>query len=803
MAPVNRRPATRQHPSPTQEELATDADAYPPFDLDDRNDYSINEESNSLGLFRGPTIDQYRPQLDNPSQMLPGDDNDVDTALEQYLSTQEQDDEQSRQAMEEEYSLEIPSDDDDDAADDNAADEQYNIPYTQGTLDAASVLAAGFNAGANNNNEEEEEELEPTTEENTQQQPTTNLAASIAAQLRTHGLTNSGLQADELQFVADCDEGKNTTQYDNTKKRLEIRFFDTLEKCGGAILSKLATEKIPNPHDLHTSNCIDHSFYAAVAGEKDADKHEILNKCFILCGMKWECLTGERKGQAIQPVSFVKMMQQLTYVFQEKGVLYLFNEDFNKKGEFHGVMKKRWRDIRKKDPSFGTGSKRARVEKTLVRKFFQAIRDKRIRPFEDPEHCLVCVIFIIGYCCGLRGSKEHIDLDTTNVYLGEYTLEDGPELAGLKWGGVKVPFSKTNNLNMNKTWLPRDKDVMLTFVETPEHDCFDPYAIFVCYIRHCHPRAKKFYGRLVKQGDKLEGGKLAQEFSKPVWYAESGHGRTNWNLGPDKHRSLCKQIAQLAGVEHWNQCTGHALRALCITHCIASNLTAVDVAAKVRHSSTNTQKDYAHDCPERKANRVLCMTDKPRKRPAQEQVIADDVVVVETQPMLPQNRALFKHATKKRFIPSEEEKENKIVSIGSNDLDNELIRLQKENEILRLQKENQRMKEELTGSATRRRESPPDSAPRRHGRSFPPSNPRHEFDDGYHYQQHDSGYRRSYPPPPPRGPPRHHLHHTVTTTTAVTLPTPMVVIMKKITVAIMEDIIVVEQLHHLLLISKI
>jgi len=419
------------------------------------------------------------------------------------------------------------------------------------------------------------------------------------------------------------------------------------------------------------------------------------------------------------------------------------------------VMKKRWHEIRKKDPSFGTGSKRARAEKTLVRKFIQAIRDKHIRPFEDPEHCLVCAMFVIGCHCGLRGSKEHIDLDTNGVHLGEHTVEDGPELAGLKWGGVKVPFSKTNNLNMNKTRLPRDKDVMFTFVETPEHDCFDPHATFVHYIRHCHPRAKKFYGRLVKQGDKLEGGKLAQEFGKAVWHAESGHGRTNWNLGPDKHRSLCKQIAQLAGVEHWNQCTGHALRALCVAHCIASNLTAVDVAAKVRHSSTNTQKDYAHDCPERKANRALCMTEKPRKRPAQEQVIADDVVVVETQPMLPHNRALFEHATKKRIVHSEEEKENKRASVGSNDLDSELVRLQKENEILRLQKENQRMKEELAGASNRRHASPVDSGPRRHGRSFPPSNHRvyPECDDGFHYPQHDSGHRRSYPPPPQHGPP--------------------------------------------------
>ena len=116
--------------------------------------------------------------------------------------------------------------------------------------------------------------------------------------------------------------------------------------------------------------------------------------------------------------------------------------------------------MRKTDPTFGTGSKRARVEKTLVRKFVEAIRNGVLRPFEDPEHCLVCVTFIIGCCCALRGSKEHIDLDVANVHLGEHAVEDGVELAGLKWGGVKVPFSKTNNINMNKTRLSRDKDAL-------------------------------------------------------------------------------------------------------------------------------------------------------------------------------------------------------------------------------------------------------------------------------------------------------------------------------------------------------
>ena len=363
------------------------------------------------------------------------------------------------------------------------------------------------------------------------------------------------------------------------------------------------------------------------------------------------------------------------------------------------------------------------------------------------------------------------------IYLGECTVEDGEELAGLKWGGVKVPFSKTNQLNLNNTKLPVDEDVSLAFTEQPWHDCFDPCAIWCFYIAHVHPNAKKFYGRIVKQGPKLEGGKLQKEFGRPVWFAESGHGRTNWNLGPTKHRQLCQKIAMLAGVANWEACTGHALRALCIAHCVASKMTAVDVAAKVRHKSLNGQKDYATDCNERKAARLLAMNNEPvgninlnqKPNSAKPKEVAVDSVIIQTQPMLPQNRNEFLHAAKKCCLgPNEDGKENAIVSKSIElDLDTELEKLKKENEILRLKKENQRMKEELTGSSGTPSE-PRSPIPRRNGRSYPPSyhhrdpsplEERFYFPNSRNDGYRSEGYRHSYPPPsnhyrrssPPRG----------------------------------------------------
>mgnify|MGYP007080233200 CR=1 FL=1 len=154
-------------------------------------------------------------------------------------------------------------------------------------------------------------------------------------------------------------------------------------------------------------------------------------------------------------------------------------------------------------------------------------------------------------------------------------------------------------------------------------------------------------------------------------------------------------------------------------------MTAVDVAAKVRHKSLNSQKDYATDCNERKATRLLAMNNEPanesnlnkKRASVKPKEVAADAVIVQTQPMLPNNRNEFLHAAKKRKVdPEDDGKENTIVS----DLDTELEQLKKQNEILRLKQENQRIQDELTrsGGARSVHHLP---IPRRHGRSYPPS----------------------------------------------------------------------------------
>ena len=175
-----------------------------------------------------------------------------------------------------------------------------------------------------------------------------NLASKLASFSRKHGLI--GLNEEEKEHVNTCKEGKNISKCEAKQNSLEKQFFDTILEHGGH-LKILATDVKPNKHHLSEANAMDKRFYSVCGGSKNQAKHKLVNDCFALCAMKWQCQSGKNKGKSLQPSSFNKHMEQLHIVLEAKGTQHSFSEDFNNAGEFYGVLKKKWKDIRKVDPS--------------------------------------------------------------------------------------------------------------------------------------------------------------------------------------------------------------------------------------------------------------------------------------------------------------------------------------------------------------------------------------------------------------------------------------------------------------------
>jgi len=276
-----------------------------------------------------------------------------------------------------------------------------------------------------------------------------------------------------------------------------------------------------------------------------------------------------------------------------------------------------WNDIRKKDPSFGTGANGARADPDFLRLFVQAIKRGVLKPCENAVDCLRCTMFATGHCPALRGKTEQSDLLLENCHLGFCLPEDGEELSGLEWAGAAAPWSKTQQLNLKKVITERNENVLLAWVEDPTHKVWRPVHHWKFCLSKCHPEAKKFCARILRgapgnpmkqapaKNEITECDRACKEVRKDMWFAASG--ATANNLGHNPIGNHCAQLAKDIGIVNWQRVTGHAFRALSVTRCLEQGLSATKTACKARHASAEAQRHCAQETNEQKANRMVAM----------------------------------------------------------------------------------------------------------------------------------------------------------------------------------------------------
>lgn len=433
----------------------------------------------------------------------------------------------------------------------------------------------------------------------------TSLAKVIYDDLMERGLET--LDSEEKKFVQSVKRGANTTEYIEKCEAQVEKFFSVIEEFGGNNLRKLCVME-PSRYSHGTKE--DKAFYNQLGGEKNQVKKYVVNMCLVLFVMKSKVTRGKNKGKPYQPSTLDKYLQLISYDWKAKGVLYNYKTDFNGKGEFHGLVKEMWHQHSKKDPSFGTCPNRARAPADMLEIIIKAVRSRVLRPYDDPSHCLMTTIAINGIYVGLRGQKEHSDLRMEQIKLGTFPDSEVEDLAGKDYVGVQIPRSKTQHLGFGKTVIPREKDVLIPILSTPDHDCWNPASIYCFYLDKCHPHATKFYARLAKSNERI---KYKEEFGKDIWfcpsgtYKNSGQEDNNKNLGKNTITTNVRALGKLVGLseEELMTLTGHAFRAVCITNLIASGTTASDIATHVRQSNINSCKPYARAHGQRLANRLI------------------------------------------------------------------------------------------------------------------------------------------------------------------------------------------------------
>jgi hypothetical protein len=570
-----------------------------------------------------------------------------------------------------------------------------------------------------------------------------------------------GLDETEKAAVKNCKRGGNSKKTLDTEEALEKRMFNTIRTYGSNHMKNLL-EVVPMNTDP-TGKRHDYRFYNIVSGEKTEGKHRLLNSVFTLLLFKWKKLTGGPKeiGKPLQPNSFCKYMQKLGYIMSRKGVQYRWETDFNSRGDFHGIAQDMWKQYRKTDRTYGVNPNRKRTDPNLLKMVVTAIENGTLQPYSNPKDLLALVVFINGYYCGLRGKMEHTELMMDDIRDGIFTEAEGSELSGLEYCGVVLPFSKMKQLKFNTSSLPTDIDAcLLTFVE---EDCaLDPVKIYRFYLNHCHVDAEKFY---CAEGTPKQKEIWSRQQGKPIWFGPSKPKPTvtpkdpvtgknitinlRSNIGHNTITKYCQYIAQVAGVDDWKKCTGHALRALMITDSISNGMTAASVAKQARHSSINSQAGYNKEDRRQIGNRVN--QGRARVAAAKRKVInIDDDDSDDTKQVIGvAPTACSTLAGKKWAEPPAYPKENSITSPMTAKIAELESKLQKKKRIEELEKQLDN-KEQVTTQPPTTHHNPGPAPP--HYQHPPPPPPQQQ--QYHHYPAPQYHYPAPLPPPPlPVGPP--------------------------------------------------
>jgi hypothetical protein len=425
------------------------------------------------------------------------------------------------------------------------------------------------------------------------------------AEIRDNIEAGDDYDMDAKQAESKTTRGCNEAKYESRKESLEKKFFDTIKEYGGTNLAYLL-EIVPTVHSGGRRH--DHQFYNLCGGEPHDDKKFILNKCLILCALKWTIKQGDKKGVPLQPNTFETYMKTLFMILRDKGIRYRFEKDFNGKGEFHGVVIQQvWEKARKNDPTFGCKPNEAQFMENADRKVVEAMMSGKIS-MENPTDLRNLAMFVAGRFWALRGVTEPHSMLLEDIFFGQYGEDDAVEVRGLRYIGVKIPWDKTHQLKFRSTVCRDQKKCILTLVENMTWGELCPYKVLETYLSHLHPDSKRFLNRPCDSPGRLaEYQKIHPDID--IWYYPSGSGaHANYNVGKNQIPKLHKDFAKACGAENYKHCTGQGLRKLCLTKAVDSNMHPIDIAAIARHSSLNSQKVYIKGAQKRKALTALALT---------------------------------------------------------------------------------------------------------------------------------------------------------------------------------------------------
>ncbi|GFH44372.1 predicted protein [Chaetoceros tenuissimus] len=276
-----------------------------------------------------------------------------------------------------------------------------------------------------------------------------------------------------------------------------------------------------------------------------------------------------------------KIKRILTEMHTKYKVPKVTLSDFPASGSFRSMLAEKWQDIRQKNPDFGITKGMSEIVYDDIQIVNKAIKDGKLKPYEDPYHCLLLVVFTLLRIFAYR-PNEVKKFNAENMTFGKYI--DG-ELKGETYMQCQVWFDKVTKLKLGKTQLDRTYGTAKVYDNSKDEDFyFKPVELFLFYNSR-RPKRKTGNDEFLCHATRKKNG-----FNKDTdpWFRDA-------NVGENWISSVYRRIGDIIGNEEFKKVTGHGGRASFITHALLDKVNPQAIIAQTRHASFNALQNYARN----------------------------------------------------------------------------------------------------------------------------------------------------------------------------------------------------------------
>ena len=281
-----------------------------------------------------------------------------------------------------------------------------------------------------------------------------------------------------------------------------------------------------------------------------------------------------KDGTNYKPSSLHTLLKHIFAVLRLKYDLGIGMNDFQATGSFRGVVSEMWTANQEVDPTFAVkkGMSEINIKDLVIMN--EKILDGTLKPFENPFHLKIFVIFILIRLFGFRRSDVVV---ITRNYVEFLVHKVGPDI-GKRYCLITVPFSKTRRLKLSTTGVPAWYSQVKLRDNEDEKGYFNPF------------RVMEFYVSKLRKDFSVNERFLKRELKKfnvdSVWFSKG-------NVGGNYITSIYRTIGDVISDESFAHITSHAGRACLITSSIFSNVTPLAIISQTRHANISGIGPYS------------------------------------------------------------------------------------------------------------------------------------------------------------------------------------------------------------------